>query len=135
MKTVRAIDAQKVDFRYAPGKWSVREVFGHIVDSERVFSYRAMCIARGETANLPGFDENLYMLKSGFGKVPLSEIASEFESLRVSNVLMLEHLDDGSWLHAGTANSKAVTVRGLTFIMAGHVRHHIRVLAERYSVS
>jgi hypothetical protein len=130
----RAADALRAreTFRYAPGKWSVREVFGHLIDGERVFAYRAICIARGEQAGLPGFDENAYVAQSGADAQPLADLLDELVLTRQSTVAGLRRLDAAAWARRGTANGNPVSVRGLAFIMAGHVRHHLKILAERY---
>lgn len=126
------VTADRETYRYAPGKWSVREVVGHIIDSERVFAFRALAFARGEAAPLPGFDENDYARNAGADERPLSELLDELEAIRRGNVLFLRALSDEAWSRVGTANGKPVTVRALAFVMAGHVRHHAGVLKERY---
>lgn len=122
-------------FRYAEGKWSVREVAGHLIDAERMFGYRALCIARGESQNLPGFDENTYMTSAPYDRIHLEDLLSEFRLVRLSNIAMLRNLDETAWTRIGTANGAPVSVRALAFIMAGHVRHHMGVLSERYQIT
>jgi hypothetical protein len=119
-------------YAYAEGKWSIRELAGHLIDGERVFGYRAFCIARGETRNLPGFDENQYMLRAPYNQIDLEDLLSELRLVRLSNLAMLRTLDEEGWTRIGTANDAQVSVRALAFIMAGHVRHHMGVLRERY---
>jgi len=119
-------------YRYADGKWSIREVLGHVIDSERVFGYRALCIARGEQASLPGFDENVYAANASFDDCPLDELLREFGQVRDGNLAFFRHLGAAAWLRSGVANSKAVSVRALAFVMVGHVRHHLGVLRDRY---
>jgi hypothetical protein len=121
-------------YRYAEGKWSIREVAGHLIDAERVFGYRAFCIARGERQNLPGFDENTYMLSAPYDRIDLEDLLSELRLVRLSNIAMLRSLDEASWGNVGTANDNPISVRALAFILAGHVRHHMGVLRERYQV-
>jgi hypothetical protein len=118
---------------YAPGKWTVRELFGHLTDAERVFGYRAVCIARGDKASFPGFDEQVYVARSGFSGVPLRELVEEFELLRKANLAAFRRHDVKAWQEVGRANDTAVSLRALPFIMAGHVRHHLKVLGERYA--
>jgi hypothetical protein len=130
-----SIPAGREIFRYAPGKWSIREVLGHIGDAERVFGYRAFCIGRGDQASLPGFDENEYIQASGYDAVPVAELARDFAGLRGSNLALLGRLPAERWAQAGTANGNPVTVRALAYIMAGHVRHHLGVLKGRYGVT
>jgi hypothetical protein len=125
---------ERETYRYAEGKWSIREIAGHLIDGERVFGYRAFCIARGETQNLPGFDQNDYMLTAPYDGIELEDLLAEFRLVRLANIAMLRSLDQESWNRTGTANENQITVRALAFIMAGHVRHHIGVLRERYAV-
>lgn len=129
---IKAIPQASAGFRYAPEKWSIREVLGHVADSERVFSYRATCLARGEQSALPGFEEKEYVRTANFDKWSLSELSAEFDNLRKANLLLLEHLDEEAWQRSGTVNQNHITVPGLVWIMAGHVRHHVNVLNERY---
>ena len=128
------VPAEREQHRYAPGKWSVREVFGHLTDGERVFGYRAFCISRGDQSALPGFDEQSYIAGSDYDGVPLAQLASDFAALRQSNLSVLRRLPADAWARGGTANGTPVTVRALAFIMAGHVRHHLGVLRDRYGV-
>jgi hypothetical protein len=128
------VRAERETYRYAPDKWSIREVAGHLVDAERVFGYRAFSIARGETQSLPGFDEKAYMLGAPHDRVALEDLLSEFRLVRLANIAMLRNLDEDAWRSVGTANDAQVSVRALAFIMAGHVRHHMGVLRERYEL-
>jgi len=127
------VPAGRETHRYAPGKWSVREIFGHIGDGERVFGYRAFCISRGEESNLPSFDEQEYVAHSTFGGCPLADLVEEFGRLRESNLIVLRRLDEAAWLRSGSANGAPISVRALAFIMAGHVRHHLHILSTRYA--
>lgn len=129
-----SVSEERAAFRYAPGKWSVREVVGHMIDVERVFGFRAMSIARGETAPLPGFDENAYAASSGHDRYSVADLAAEFHALRTSHVSMLAHLDRTAATRRGTANGLPISVRALAFIMLGHARHHLGTLASRYGV-
>ena len=126
------VPAEKETYAYAEGKWTIREIVGHLIDSERVFGYRALCIARGERQNLPGFEQDDYMQTAPFGRVELEDLLSEMRLVRLSNIAMFRTLDEEAWSRVGTANNNDVTVRALAFIMAGHVRHHMNVLRERY---
>lgn len=129
------VTPERETYRYAEGKWSIRELTGHLIDAERVFGYRAFCIARGESQNLPGFDENEYMLTAPYDRIDLEDLLSELRLVRLSNIAMLRNLDQESWMRMGTANDNQVSVRALAFIMAGHVRHHVGVLHERYGLA
>jgi DinB superfamily len=122
-------------FAYAPGKWSIRQLFGHLGDAERVFGYRAFCISRGEAETLPAFDENAYVAASPSGAVALGELADDLVTLREANLAFLRRVDDATARRLGHVSSGPASVRALAYIMAGHVRHHFRVLAERYAVS
>jgi len=126
------VEPHQETFRYGEGKWSIREIVGHLIDGERVFGYRAFCMARGEQQNLPGFDQDDYMLTSHYDKIELEDLVSELRLIRLGNIAMFRTLDEESWSRAGTANENQVTVRAIAFIMAGHVRHHMSVLRERY---
>jgi hypothetical protein len=130
----RSLPEAKQSYRYAEGKWSVREVLSHLIDGERVFGYRAFCFSRGEQAALPGFDENQYVSAARAGDVPLVALAKEFAVVRESNLGFLRRLGDEAWTRTGTASGKPVSVRALAWIMAGHPRHHLAVLRERYGV-
>jgi hypothetical protein len=130
-----ALPADRAGYRYAPGKWSIREVLGHVTDTERVFAYRAMCIARGETAPLPGFEENGYAANAGHDLYALGDLLAEFEAVRRANVSMLSHLDEKALRRIGTANGAPVTARAIAYMMVGHARHHLAVLAEKYGVA
>ncbi len=126
------ISPDKENFRYAEGKWSVRELLGHIIDGERVFSYRALRISRGDETPLAGFEENEYVAASNFNESNFADLVEEFALLRQSNSLMFQNLTDEMWSRRGTASGAAVSVRALAFIMVGHVRHHTNILRERY---
>jgi DinB superfamily len=114
-------------FRYAEGKWSIREVVGHIVDCERI-----LCIARGETRPLPGFEENDYAANSSAHDCPLSELLVEFGHVRQGHLALFNHLNEAAWRRVGTSNSNPMSVRALAYIIIGHPRHHLAVLQERY---
>jgi len=125
---------ERETYAYAEGKWSIREIAGHLIDGERVFGYRAFSIARGDTQSLPGFDENAYMLSAPYNRIDLEDLLSELRLVRLGNIAMLRTLDDDAWKRIGTANNSPVSVRALAFIIAGHVRHHMGVLRERYQL-
>lgn len=130
----RAVPPDRESFSYAPGKWTIRQVMGHLGDGERVFGYRAARFSRGDRTPLASFDENLYVANGRFETVPLAALATEFLHLRAANVSTLERLDEAAWHASGVASGNVVTVRALAFIMAGHVRHHLRILRERYGM-
>ncbi len=119
-------------FRYAPGKWSIKQVTGHLADAERVFAYRAMRIARGDETPLPGFDENAFVEHGGFDARPLADLAAELRLLRGATLAFFRGLDAAALARRGTANGNPVTVRALAWIVAGHERHHLGILRNRY---
>ena len=118
--------------RYAPGKWTVKQVLGHVLDSERIFATRALCIARGENQPLPGFDEDAYAAASAADARPLGEVLQELEHLRRANLALFEGFDDAAWRRVGNANGAPISVRAIAWILAGHADHHLNVLRERY---
>jgi hypothetical protein len=120
------------DYRYAPGKWSVRQLLGHINDAERVFGTRAMCIARGEVADLPGYDQDEYVAGTAIESRTVDSLVREFEFLRAANLEMFSGLSSSDWARAGRANGSSVTVRAIGWVLAGHVSHHMAILRERY---
>jgi hypothetical protein len=117
--------------RHPPYTWSVKEVVGHITDAERVFGYRALCFARGDSASLPGFDENEYVRAAGFDSYRLTDLVAEFESLRRSHLCLFRGLSSAAWQRRGTASGYAVSVRALAHIIAGHTHHHAVILRRR----
>jgi hypothetical protein len=120
------------NYSYEPGKWTVKEVIGHLIDTERVMAYRAMCIARGESQPLPGFDQDTYVKAGKFNKRDLFDLIYEFRLLRESNMLLAKGLDTELMSMRGIVNKKEVTVLALFYIIAGHEKHHMNVLFERY---
>src|SRR4051812_44816814 len=99
-----ALTEQQAGFRYAPGKWTPREMLGHVIDCERIFGFRALCLARGERQSLPGFEQDDYAAVAGHDKVPLTELVDEFAALRASHVQMFAHFDDRAWTRIGLVN-------------------------------
>lgn len=126
------LDAARADFRYAPDKWSVKEVLGHVTDTERIFTYRALRIARGDATPLAGFDQDTYVANARFGRRALGDLLAEFQTVRAATVALFRAMTEEESRRAGTANGMPVTARALAFIAAGHERHHSRILRERY---
>lgn len=118
--------------RYAPGKWSVKEVVGHLMDSERVFCYRALRFARGDQTPLSGFDENVYVPAGKFDPRPVAELAAELDAVRRATIALFRGFDAAALARRGPANGKEVSVRALAYIIAGHERHHVGIVRERY---
>jgi len=117
---------------YAPGKWTLKEVLGHISDAERVFSYRLVSIARGDPAQLPPFDENAWVPASNANARPVAELLLEFATVRASTVQLVSALTEPAFLRRGTASGKTISARAIAFICAGHERHHRAIIRERY---
>jgi hypothetical protein len=129
---LRAIPAEKAGHRYAPGKWSIRECIGHLVDTERIFAYRAVRIARNDATPLPGFDENAFVANARFDERSMSSLIDEFETVRRASIAFFDSLVAEEWLRKGTASDNPVSVRALAWIMAGHELHHLEVMKTRY---
>jgi hypothetical protein len=129
---LRSLPASVATYRYAPGKWSVNEVIGHLIDSERIFAARALRFARNDATPLPGFEQDDYVRNSTFDTYPLSDLASELGSVRESTVFLFKHLGDDAWMRRGIANGAEVSVRALAYIIAGHELHHREILRARY---
>ncbi|MFZ0947829.1 MAG: DinB family protein [Candidatus Sulfotelmatobacter sp.] len=120
------------EFRYAPDKWSAKEVLGHICDAERVFAYRALRISRADATPLEGFEQDDYVRNGPFAHRPLTDLVEEFIAVRRATLSLLRNLDEAAWMRRGTANKNEVSVRGIAYIIAGHELHHRRILEEKY---
>jgi uncharacterized damage-inducible protein DinB len=119
---------------YASGKWTIKEVLGHLIDDERIFAYRALCVARSEPRELPGFDEKLYVAAAGFEQRPLAELIAEYKSVRASTIAFCSALTQEQWMRRGIVNGYEASVRGLAFHIAAHEQHHLRIVRERYLI-
>jgi hypothetical protein len=124
----------KADHAYAPGKWTVKEVIGHLCDTERIMAYRALRFARADQTELPGFEENDYVRASNFSKRTIDDLLEELWSVRAATLSLAKHLPPEALTRQGTANGNAVSVRALLYIIAGHERHHLAILRERYGI-
>ena len=120
------------NFRYAPGKWTIKEVLGHITDSERIFTYRALRIARGDRTPLPGFEQDDYVRDGNFAERTLADLAEEFGAVRKASIALYRSFNEAALERRGIANQKEVTARALAFITAGHQIHHRMILEEKY---
>jgi len=129
---LRNVPLEKASFAYAEGKWTIKELVGHVIDTERIMAYRALRIARNDTTPLPGFDENNYVSNAHFDDRSLESLAHEFAALRKANMYLIRSLNDLEIAHTGISNEKPISVRALIFIMAGHVNHHAAILKQRY---
>ena len=129
-----SLDETKAAYRYAEGKWSVKQVIGHFIDCERIFAYRALAIARGETQPLPGFEEDDYVRNASFDNWKLGDLAEHYALVRRANIVLFHNLPDDAWTRRGSASDNPITVRAIAWIIVGHERHHVKVLRERYLV-
>ncbi|RYZ44623.1 MAG: DinB family protein [Chitinophagaceae bacterium] len=129
-----SIPEEKWSNRYAEGKWSILEMVQHMIDTERIFAYRALCIARGEKASLPGFDENAYAATSNAERRSKEDLLEEWTVVRKATILLYQSFTEEQTINAGTANNFPIGVDAIGFIAAGHVRHHLNILKERYGV-
>jgi hypothetical protein len=131
---LQGLDEPQGTIAYAPGKWTVKRLVQHVIDGERLFGYRALCIARGEQNSLPGFDEDAYAANDGSDARTLASLTSEYAAVRGATLALFEGLPPEAWARRGTANGKPASVRSLVWITAGHELHHLAVLRERYGI-
>ncbi len=129
---VAGLSERDAEYRYAEGKWSVKEVIGHLVDAERIFLYRATCFARGEPNELPGWAEDEYVARAKFGARHLADLVAELKTARADSVAFFSGLDAEELGRRGVANHRNYSVRSIAYIAVGHERHHAQILAERY---
>jgi hypothetical protein len=130
---LHSISDEKSLYRYAPGKWSIKEVLGHLIDAERIFAYRALRFARNDPRTVIGFDQDPYVEAAGFDAHPWPDLVAEFEHVRRSTILFFRGLTPEAAMRSGLANDASITVRALGYIIAGHELHHLGILRERYS--
>jgi hypothetical protein len=126
------LPTDKEDYAYAPGKWTIKEVIGHMIDTERIFGYRALRFARGDKSELPGFDETLYVPQGKFNKRTFYDLAHEFGVVRESNIILFKNLDEEGLSRSGKANGLTISVRALVYAIAGHSAHHVNVIRQKY---
>jgi hypothetical protein len=132
MAILESLTEEQASFRYAPGKWSIKEVVGHMVDTERIMGYRALCIARGDTTPFPGFDEEAYVSHSNFSERTLQSLLQDFSLVRQASLNLLGQLPTDAWSRVGIVNNNKIVVSALGFIIVGHGLHHMNVIRERY---
>jgi hypothetical protein len=132
LATLTGVSDAVANKAYGPGKWTLKEVVGHMSDAERVFAYRLLRIARADETPLPGFDENMWVPASGANVRTLDSLLLEFVSVRAATLSLLESLSADAWVRRGTASGKTISVRALAYVVAGHERHHLRIIRERY---
>ena len=134
VEAIGRIPEDRGGFRYGPEKWSIREVLGHLIDAERIFSYRALRVGRGDRTPLASFDENAYVKTAGSDARTIADLVRELAAVREATVLLFESLPEEAWGQRGVASGKDVSLRALAYITAGHARHHLRILRERYAI-
>jgi uncharacterized damage-inducible protein DinB len=127
-----SIGEDKANYAYAEGKWTIKQLVGHMIDAERVFAYRVLCFSRGDENALPGFDENAYVERADLSSRTLQELAQEFKALRGANLYLFHSLNEKQLLYTGIASGNPVSVRALLYITAGHELHHLDIIKERY---
>ncbi|HEX8137747.1 MAG TPA: DinB family protein [Pyrinomonadaceae bacterium] len=132
LSLLRGLSEEQADARYAPGKWSLKEVVGHISDTERIFGQRAFRFARNDRTPLPGFEQDGYVLAADFGRRSMQDLAEEFEHVRRANLHLFRNLSAEAWQRRGVASENEVSVRALAHIMAGHEAHHMQIIRSRY---
>jgi MOSC domain-containing protein YiiM len=130
-----SLSTEKAAFRYAPGKWTVTEIAGHLADAERIFAYRLLRIGRGDQTPLPGFDENTYVPAGAFDRRALADVLEEWVATRNATIALVRGMPSEAWTRRGRASERAVSARALVYIIIGHVEHHLVMLAERYGVA
>lgn len=126
------ISEEESNISYAEGKWSIKEVFGHVIDTERIFAYRALRISKNDKTMLSGFDQDFFVENSNYKNVSLQNLIDEFIYLRKSNVMMFKNFSSEMWNRIGAANEKLISVRAILFILAGHLLHHLKIIEQKY---
>lgn len=124
--------ASRGDYRYAPGKWSLKDVIGHLSDTERVFAYRALRIGRGDTTPMPGIDDQAWVAETGAEQRTLGDMVEEWAHVRRATLALFRHLPPEAWTRWGTADGRPISARALAYVIAGHTRHHLEVVEARY---
>ena len=127
-----ALSEEQLLFRYAPNKWSIKDIFAHIIDCERIYSYRMLCIARGDKTELPGFEENDYAVTAIADARDVNDIINEYKAVRAATTELLKSFDEQMLLRTGVANGSPRSVRSMAYVAAGHEIHHLGVIKERY---
>ena len=134
-RLLSGVNESRAMFRYAPGKWSVKEVLGHVIDGERVFGHRALRFAREDPTPLPGFDENTWVPAARFDRRPLPDLVADYVAVRAATLALFASFDEATLIRRGIANGAEVSVRALAHIIAGHELHHVSLLKERYGLA
>lgn len=126
------IPASRIDVRYAAGEWTVREILGHLLDTERIFGFRLLCFGRGDTASLERTDEDLYVKHAEFDRYDFDDLFQEFALVRKSHISLLRYLPPEAWDRVGTVGGLSISVRAIAFLMLGHERHHLATVRTKY---
>lgn len=129
---LETIPKEKLEYRYAEGKWTIKEILLHIIDTERIFSYRALCIARQDKTSFPGFDQDTYVPPSKANERTLQSLLEEYKAVRHANIVLFDSFDNEMLMQTGTASNSAISVRAIGFILIGHENHHCDIIRERY---
>jgi uncharacterized damage-inducible protein DinB len=129
---ILSLPDDKLNYRYAQNKWTIKEILVHIIDDERIYAYRALSFARNDKTELPGFEQDDYVSLSGAGERSLENIFEEYESVRRSTIALFNGLPEDCFLRMGTANSNKATVRAMAYHIAGHELHHLNIIKEKY---
>ena len=129
---LRTLPPERQSYRYAPGKWSVKEIVNHLTDGERIFSYRALCVARNDKTPLPPFEENAYSVAAEADHLPWNDLLNEFEAVRRATIQLLRNFPAASLTHLGVVSNHPTSARALVYVIYGHVVHHLGILRERY---
>ncbi len=129
---IKTINENKLCYRYAEGKWSIKEIFLHLIDTERIFTYRALCIARKDKNELPGFDQDVFVSHGNADNRNIDDLLSEYESVRMSTISLFASFDDKILTLRGIANNSSLSVRAAAFIIVGHENHHLQIIKECY---
>ncbi len=132
---LREVSEEKASESYAPGKWSIKEVVGHVIDTERIFAYRALRIGRNDETPLAGFEQDDYVANTNFNARTLASLREEFGIVRSASIQLFKYFTAAEWLRRGTANQKEVTARALAYSIAGHEMHHVGILKSRYKLA
>jgi len=133
-KFLKSFTEKQGNYSYADGKWTVKEVLGHVIDTEKIMAYRALAIARGEKQSLPGFEQDEYVAESNFNNRSLDDLINEFLTARESNIILFKSFDEEIFIRRGIASESEVTVLALIYIIAGHEKHHMKILSEKYGL-
>jgi uncharacterized damage-inducible protein DinB len=129
---VLSIPKERLEYRYAPGKWTIKEILLHVIDDERIYAYRALRFARGDTTPLPGFDQEPYAVASRANERTVDDLAEEFLAVRQSTLSLFNNFPEDAFMRGGSANNHYVSVRALLYHLAGHELHHVHIIKERY---